>query len=449
MTQPFEPPPPTGAEPVEDVLRGEGERRAAAGLLLTEIARRMEADCPPLTADELASFVHTCAEDIIGEVYGRLIALADADGAETWLDWLPRWDADPALPVSIQRYIISWAVPYAPQLTRLADREQLPHPCAPLLRGWLGRPRPVASAPPHKRRVMPARLAMSTENNDRARKFAPAAHIVAGSHGEQLVMPGFERPNYPAIALPLELWRMGGGPEVSRGRGEPWALRIFLGAVLSTPLEDRHGRHPLVLEDVSLRDLLGWLYPKSNRPGPAQWWQQFLRAEDALNNTRFPYLRPDTGTWASRVFVNIRERPATSKEIDGPVIIEVSLPPGSDRGPQVSPNLLTWAAKDAPASRLLLNFAYRWHNPGQTLRPVGPRVDKRGRVWMPSRQPADYDFISDNDLVAYAFPLSVRKNRRDLLMNAREALRRLVNAGEVVAHDGRYLPPGIVDVPPK
>ena len=285
---------------------------------------------------------------------------------------------------------------------------------------------------------------MSSENNKRALRFSPAAHVEPQPGGGQLVMPGFERPNYPVIALPLELWRMGSGQEVSRGRGEPWPLRIFVAAILLTPQDQRHGRHPVEIP-VSLRDLLKWLYPASDRPGPAQWWPRFLRAEDDLNSTHIPYFRTDTETWASRVFVNIRERPATPKDLDGPVIIEVALPPGSENGPRVSPDLLAWAAKDAPAFRLLLNFAYRWHNPGRTVVPAGPRADKQGRMWIKSGNPGHYDQITDDDLVAYAFPLSIRRDRRGLLRDARAALERLVEAGEVAMRDGRYLPPGVVD----
>lgn len=68
-----------------------------------------------------------------------------------------------------------------------------------LLRAWLHRPRRVEAAPPEKRRIIPAKLAMAREgdrSNNRFAKFASAAHVVQQQDGRQLAMPGFERADY-------------------------------------------------------------------------------------------------------------------------------------------------------------------------------------------------------------------------------------------------------------
>ena len=205
---------------------------------------------------------------------------------------------------------------------------------------------------------------------------------------------------------------MGGGKETSQGRGVPWAMRGFWAALAHTPASERHGRHPVDIA-ITLRDFLKWMYPRSKRPAPARWWRTFRRAIEDLESqdARIPVWRPDTQTWAVRRVVSVPEYPFAPSELDGPIVFVVNLPPGSEKGPQVSENLLAWGARDAAAFRLLLNLAYRWHNPGETIRPVGRRADGQGRFWQPSENPSHYDQPTEDDWIVYAFPDSSQKQR--------------------------------------
>ena len=416
------------------------------------------AEISPLKEDQqleslqpLSEFVeNACPDEAISEAFKRLLAAAKPEGAvvPTWLSWIygiPEHVLLPSDVIDTRRWILEWALSRAHEIDELCALRNLDFPMTPLLHAWLHRPRRVEAAPPEKRHITPTGLAMVREGDrtsKRFSKFSPAAHVILQPDGRQLVLPGFERPGYPRIALPLELWRIGGGKETSPGRGVPWALRMFMAAVLFAPLDQRHGLYPLDIP-VALRDLLAWLYPASNRPGPSRWWPQLIRAVEALESqtARIPYRREDTGTLALRRVVSVAEVPGTPADLDGPIIFRVDLPPGSDHGPQVSPNLLAWGARDAAAFRLLLNLAYHWHNPGRTLRPFGKRADGRGHFWSASRNVSDYDPLSDEDLIYYTFPAAARKDRRGLLRDTRETLKRLAAAGEVTIVDGHVLPP--------
>ena len=60
------------------------------------------------------------------------------------------------------------------------------------------------------------------------------------------------------------------------------------------------------------------------------------------------------------------------------MVIRIDLPTGSRNGPMLPRDWLGWAAKDAPAARLLINLAAHWHNPGRSIRPAGARADGGG-----------------------------------------------------------------------
>ena len=417
------------------------------------VSLKLAEDQQLVSLKPLSDFVENeCPDEAISEAFNRLVAAAKSEEEEvapSWLSWIygiPQNVLFPSDGIDTRRWILEWTLSRAHEIDELCAQRNLDFPVTPLLQAWLHRPRRVEAAPPEKRHIIPTKLAMVREgdrSNKRFAKFTPAAHVVQQPDGGQLVLPGFERADYPRVALPLELWRIGGGKETSPGRGVPWALRMFMAAVLFAPLDQRHGHYPLDIP-VALRDLLVWLYPASNRPGPSRWWPQLNRAVEALEaqTARIPYRREDTGTLALRRVVSVAEIPGTPADLDGPVIFRVDLPPGSENGPQVSPNLLAWGARDAAAFRLLLNLAYYWHNPGRTLRPFGKRADGRGQFWSASRNPNDYGRLTDEELVAYAFPEAARKDRRGLLRDTREALKRLSAAGEVEIIEGHVLPPG-------
>ncbi len=174
--------------------------------------------------------------------------------------------------------------------------EDVRWPLAPLVNAWQQCPRPVE---PNRRatdRVIPARLAMADTLGQRNARllFSPAAHAGYGygPDGEQLVMPGFGKPDTPSPALPLALYDLGAGPAISPGKGAPLALRMFVESVLSVPMDERERGLPVAMS-VSLREFLKWLYP-TRTPSPAEYWPRLMAAIEALDSwdARIPLMTP-------------------------------------------------------------------------------------------------------------------------------------------------------------
>ena len=79
-------------------------------------------------------------------------------------------------------------------------------------------------------------------------------------------------------------------------------------------------------------------------------------------------------------------------------------------------------------------------NPGQTVHPVGRRADGRGRHWQQATA-ARYPVMSDADLMDVVFPTSRRTRVRNLVGEARQALKNLERSGELRIIQDRVLPP--------
>ena len=318
--------------------------------------------------------------------------------------------------------------------------EDLRWPLAPIVRTWQQRPRPVEPSRRTTERVIPARLAMASTPSQRNARllFSPAAHARYGPDGKQMVMPGFAKPDTPSPALPLALYDLGAGPAISPGKGAPLALRMFVEAVLSVPMDERELGQPVAMS-VSLREFLAWLYP-TRTPSPAEYWPRLMAAIEALDSwdARIPLYDPQTQRSELRRVVSVGGIPRGPGALDESVRIIVDLPPGSGHGPQVSDNIRSWGVKSAPAYRLLINLAYQWHNPGVTTVPIGKG---RARHWVQVNDSTRYPMISDAELVSLAYPSSAVKNRRVLLQRTKDVIELLEGAKELRIVSGKILPP--------
>ena len=313
---------------------------------------------------------------------------------------------------------------HVPAADLVAEGSKIPHgnPLAPLVKAC---PVPVE---PNTRpdRILPARLAMIQPSDRRAgRLFTPAAHFAPDG---QQVLPGFEQA-ITGPALPLALYDLGAGPGVSRGKGAPVALRLFVTSVLHVPMEQRD---QTVVFELSLRDLQEQIWP-GRVLSRARSLRAIVQGGEVLDSmaARMP--------WHGGLYrvVDILAVPS-SPDADHPVKVRVQLPPGSGQGPLVTPTLADWGVRDAAAYRGLLNLAYRWHDPGVTRHPVG----KGRRHWIQSQDPERYPELFDDDLVEIFYPTTARKGRRFVVRDARAALQRLADAGELRIEGRRVLPPG-------
>ena len=390
---------------------------AAADAALAEVAASMDGEPP--SQRELAAWIGGggCPDEALDDVAARLAALWELeDGQVKVTGWfhggLATWRED------LGEY-------HAPGGHVLAEarKARKPHALAPLVRAWLERPLQVE---PNTRpdRILPARLAMVKPSDRRAgRLFTPAAHFAPdGQH----VLPGFER-DITGPALPLALYDLGAGPGVSRGKGAPVALRLFVTAILHVPMEQRD---QTVVFELSLRDLQDQIWP-GRTLSRARALRAIVQGGEVLDSmaARMP--------WHGGLYrvVDILAVP-TTPDVDHPVKVRVQLPPGSGQGPLVTPTLADWGVRDAAAYRGLLNLAYRWHDPGVTRHPVGG-----GQHWIQSQDPERYPDYFDDDLVEIFYPTTSRKGRRFVVRDARGKKQLLADAGELRIFGRKLLPP--------
>ena len=321
------------------------------------------------------------------------------------------------------------------------EEERSKHPASVLVRAWQKQP-VTAKANARNDPILPTRLAMVNKDDRRAGTlFSVAAHYQAET---QLTLPGFGT-DIDGPALPLALYDLGIGMRERGGtHAAPLALRLWVEAVLSVNRRP-DGRHvyPESLE-VTLRDLLRWLYPGDRRPRPNEYWTDLQVAVEVLDSTeaRIPWHDPQTGKGGLRRVVSATDIPRGPGALDDVITLTVSLPPGSDIGPVINRTRLRfWGTKSAAAYRAMLNLAYRWFDPGVTRVP-GLAA---GAPWIQVQDPDRYEPLTNAELIDLCFPRTTAKNRRTYTKRARDRLKTLEQSGDlriIELPDGwRILPP--------
>ena len=179
--------------------------------------------------------------------------------------------------------------------------------------------------------------------------------------GEQHLLPLAELQPQPSVivpVLPLALYDSGTGPMATRGRGAPYAQRLFVEILLDVGRLDRvPGRTARV--DVPLRDLVAWLWPKGwkrsrkgTRPGDLQILQRALLELDGMR------ILWDRMLWR---LVAVQALPTETTRLDDIVVFRVEHLPGSEHGPMVDRDRLRmFGTVSAPAWRAYLRLAYLW-----------------------------------------------------------------------------------------
>ena len=166
-------------------------------------------------------------------------------------------------------------------------------------------------------------------------------------------LPGFE----VAASVPswlLAIFDQAGGATEARGRGAPWTLRLFVGALLSLPVELRNNApHHMPLTTGQLQR---WLLPGGWDRRPAAF-ERLCRALKDLDRLRVPV--PIAGT--SGISLRVVDALALPNAYDrgrGRVVLRVSIPGGAARGARVDWSRLTrYGAMSAPNYRAYLSVA--------------------------------------------------------------------------------------------
>ena len=227
-----------------------------------------------------------------------------------------------------------------------------------------------------------------------------AGRLAFGGLIEGRADPGGQLPLLPAPEGPrvplLELADVRGGPIMSRGRGAPLDLRLFVGACLWTPHHARATRGRLA---VTVRELRDFLYPHGwtrARHWPAIQ-EALLRARDYMIPGVFQSERGNVHGWLPfRLAGGIGD----GAGLDDVVLIDVELPPGSAHGPVIDRRDLAGLGVDsAPRFRAYIAaHSVAWF-PGKTRIPH-PK-NRRLKLW--SGDPGKYPILTAEDRRRLAF----------------------------------------------
>ena len=195
-------------------------------------------------------------------------------------------------------------------------------------------------------------------------------------------LPGFNPGPGPLAKLPaLDFLHAGGLEAFQRGRGAPWPLRIAYETLIDVPAAARNGgiaRLEYPLRGDGDATLQAMLYPEG-RLNLSRDWRRFLAALEVVD--RFSV--PADGGMSAWLPIRVRSVPVRT---GGVLRLDVSLPPGSDKGPRILRRVLRrLGARSYPQWRAWLALAYLWDRSavnGHWVRATRPRLarDSGGRL---------------------------------------------------------------------
>ena len=233
--------------------------------------------------------------------------------------------------------------------------------------------------------IMPAALAGAAVRVQVSARFderlpeLPGPGVAADGDGW---LPAVNPGPRPLEKLPaLDFLHAGGLEAFQRGRGAPWPLRIAYETLIDVPAVARNGgisRLEYSLRGDGEATLEAMLYPEG-RMNLSRDWERFRAALDVVD--RFSV--PADGGKSAWFPIRVRSVPVR----DGGVLrLDVSLPPGSDKGPRILRRVLRrLGARSYPQWRAWLALAYLWDRSavkGHWVRATRPRVarDSGGRL---------------------------------------------------------------------
>ena len=267
------------------------------------------------------------------------------------------------------------------------------HPLTPIVDDWQRRSAVKVKIDQRRRAILPTPL--RSAHREHAIQLPIALDPITPTGPQQGSLPGLEPPPSALVpVLPLALYDLAGGPMATRGRGAPYAQRMFFEILMSVGRLDRVPGMTAQVE-MTYRDLIGWLWPNLSATG--RTWDR-RRHLPALYRTLLE-LDGMRIEWERQLWrlVAVQSLPTTTTRPDDLVLFRVEHLPGSDHGPMIDREALRrWGLVSAPAWRAFLRLAYLWdtakrQNGGARIyatRPVvarGPSGELLGNDGMPLR----------------------------------------------------------------
>ena len=268
----------------------------------------LESDAP--SAADLCAWLPECPGDALDKAGAALDTMTGAHGW-TWRPYrvtagavvISRLDDSPVMDPTIAAWRVDGSAVFSLDLTRAhavetgyaascEPGESAPeHPAITFTRAWLERPRAVEPERRRDRRILP-RIEVSESRPERT-----AGMLFGGLHeGRRIEAP--ELPLFPEVSpakrVPiLDLVDMAGVPVMSRGRGAPLPMRLFVRALAS--VRPAHRNLATVRLALTLRELRDGLFPHGWRIG--QHWPVLRDALLHAGTTRSTTAAADGGRW--------------------------------------------------------------------------------------------------------------------------------------------------------
>ena len=371
--------PPPDAKALNTLARGQLETLASR----EAIARLACSDRGVALLREAQAALQPDSADKLNELIGLLEAAASAlsDGAawearrdmlltkitikgeiETVVSW---WEISEILSLFVARAdgLSALALLHA-ELPKAVTPDVMQHPHAGIL------PASLAGAA--------VRVQVSDRFDERLPEL-PGPGVAADGDGW---LPGFDPGPGPLAKLPaLDFLHAGGLEAFQRGRGAPWPLRIAYETLIDVPAAARNGwiaRLEYPLRGDGDATLQAMLYP-AGRLKLSRDWPRFLAALEVVD--RFSV--PADGGMSAWLPIRVRSVPVRT---GGVLRLDVSLPPGSKKGPRILRRVLRrLGARSYPQWRAWLALAYLWDRSavnGHWVRATRPRLarDSGGRL---------------------------------------------------------------------
>ena len=279
--------------------------------------------------------------------------------------------------------------------------DQRKHPLAPLIEAWQEHA-PVQVTPETRKdkRLLAVQVLPPTPERKRGMLFGGLVNELRDAQ-----LPLFQDlapPVRKSVAI-LDLADASGVPVMSKGRGAPLSLRLFIRAGLSVKPQDR--RHSSSRFPVTVEELRGGLFPNGWQAG-----RDWPRIKQALIEAR-DYTITDAG--GGRWFMlALRRLPPENAhglpDLKDQVVLDIAFPEGMTTGPEVDlPAMGELSVESGARFRAYIAAKSLAWKPGLTRRPVPGSSGRFG--W--SRNPADYPVLTRADRRRLAFGEKDQKNR--------------------------------------
>ena len=239
------------------------------------------------------------------------------------------------------------------------NNKELKNPLIPIIEEWQNRLHPIS---PYIKEISILPLFYKLISPKKTQS------VPEPSDGNSLLIPAKHKDSSAPF---FALYDMLGGKSLTQGASAPVALRIFMEAQLSMPLEGRDG-NPYHI-NISIREIVeNWLLwdPKNYRPNRDDSGGLLQKSFKELQDIEIPF-------GEHGAFAPVLKRAHTGWRLKDKIWLEIVIPSEIKYGPMVNRLILRKAGRhSAPVYRAYLNLCCFWNRYGTSHRPKSQKEKK-------------------------------------------------------------------------